>query len=63
MAHYVITGGTGFVGQALCRRLAARGVALTVLTRDRAQRRAGCRPARAPWPALRICRPTNPSLR
>ena len=43
MAHYVITGGTGFVGQALCRRLAARGVALTVLTRDPA-RAARCLP-------------------
>lgn len=37
MAHYVITGGSGFVGQALCRRYAARGVALTVLTREPAR--------------------------
>jgi len=37
MAHYVITGGTGFIGEALCRRLAARGETLTVLTRDPAR--------------------------
>ena len=37
MTHYVITGGSGFVGQALCRRYAARGVALTVLTREPAR--------------------------
>jgi hypothetical protein len=43
MTRYLITGGTGFVGQALCRRLAARGVALTVLTRDPA-RAARCLP-------------------
>lgn len=37
MTHYVITGGSGFVGQALCRRHAARGVALTVFTREPAR--------------------------
>lgn len=36
MRHYLITGGTGFVGTALCARLASRGERLTVLTRDRA---------------------------
>ncbi|HXR63953.1 MAG TPA: TIGR01777 family oxidoreductase [Rudaea sp.] len=39
--HYLITGGSGFIGSALCRSLAADGHRITVLTRDiaRAKRR------------------------
>jgi uncharacterized protein (TIGR01777 family) len=39
--HYLITGGGGFIGSALCRSLAADGHRITVLTRDiaRAKRR------------------------
>jgi NAD dependent epimerase/dehydratase family enzyme len=32
----LVTGGTGFIGKALCQRLAAAGAGLTVLSRDRA---------------------------
>lgn len=34
MPHALVTGGTGFIGAALCRRLDAEGWQLTVLTRD-----------------------------
>ncbi len=34
MARYVITGGSGFIGRALCRRLAAAGATIEVLSRD-----------------------------
>ncbi|MCG3169137.1 MAG: Epimerase family protein [Pseudomonadales bacterium] len=37
MARYVITGGSGFIGHALCRRLAANGARLEVLSRDPAR--------------------------
>ncbi|MEX1197335.1 MAG: TIGR01777 family oxidoreductase [Pseudohongiellaceae bacterium] len=37
--HYLITGGTGFVGQALCRRLLDEGHRVSVLTRDYARAR------------------------
>jgi uncharacterized protein (TIGR01777 family) len=37
--HYLITGGSGFIGSALCRSLAADGQRITVLTRDIAQAR------------------------
>ena len=33
--HLFITGGTGFIGTRLCRRLLDKGYALTVLTRDK----------------------------
>ncbi|MFZ1833640.1 MAG: NAD-dependent epimerase/dehydratase family protein, partial [Pseudomonadales bacterium] len=33
MQRYLVTGGTGFVGRALCQRLAERGAELTVLSR------------------------------
>ena len=38
--HILVTGGTGFIGTALCMRLQAEGHRVTVLTRDpsRAQR-------------------------
>lgn len=32
--HVLVTGGTGFIGQALCRELLARGRRVSVLTRD-----------------------------
>ena len=32
--HYLVTGGTGFIGRALCRELLRRGQ-VTVLTRSR----------------------------
>ena len=34
MQRYLVTGGTGFVGRALCQRLAECGAELTVLSRD-----------------------------
>lgn len=34
MQRYLVTGGTGFVGRALCQRLAEHGAELTVLSRD-----------------------------
>ena len=34
MQRYLVTGGTGFVGHALCQRLVRHGAALTVLSRD-----------------------------
>lgn len=34
MQRILVTGGTGFIGKALCRRLLERGYRLTVLTRD-----------------------------
>lgn len=37
MTRYVITGGSGFIGQALCRRLAASGATIDVLSRDPAR--------------------------
>jgi len=37
MQQYLITGATGFVGQALCRRLAESGVQITALTRNPAR--------------------------
>lgn len=37
--HYLITGGSGFIGSALCRSLAADGQRITVLSRDIAQAR------------------------
>ena len=37
--HYLITGGSGFIGSALCRSLAADGQRITVLTRDIARAR------------------------
>lgn len=37
--HYLITGGTGFVGKALCRRLLDDGHRVSVLTRDYARAR------------------------
>lgn len=37
--HILVTGGTGFIGRALCRALVARGDAVTVLTRDPAAAR------------------------
>lgn len=33
--NVVVTGGTGFIGSALCKRLSAAGYTVTVLTRDR----------------------------
>ncbi|MCH6582876.1 MAG: NAD-dependent epimerase/dehydratase family protein, partial [Proteobacteria bacterium] len=33
--NIAVTGGTGFIGSALCKRLLADGYAVTVLTRDR----------------------------
>ncbi len=35
--HCLLTGGTGFIGSALCRRLAASGAAITVLSREPAR--------------------------
>lgn len=35
--HALVTGGTGFIGQALCQELLARGWRVTVLTRDPAR--------------------------
>ena len=32
--HYLVTGGSGLIGQALCGRLSAAGHTVTVLTRD-----------------------------
>lgn len=37
MGRYVITGGSGFIGQALCRRLATTGATIEVLSRDPAR--------------------------
>jgi len=37
--HYLITGGSGFIGSALCRSLAAAGQRITVLTRNVARAR------------------------
>jgi uncharacterized protein (TIGR01777 family) len=37
--HYLITGGSGFIGSALCRSLTADGHRVTVLTRDIARAR------------------------
>ena len=37
MQRYLVTGGTGFVGHALCQRLVRRDAALTVLSRDPAR--------------------------
>jgi uncharacterized protein YbjT (DUF2867 family) len=37
LMRYLLTGGTGFIGAALCRRLAAGGAVLTVLTREPAR--------------------------
>jgi len=37
--HYLITGGSGFIGSALCRSLLADGHRVTVLTRDIARAR------------------------
>lgn len=37
--HYLLTGGTGFVGRALCRELLDDGHRVSVLTRDREQAR------------------------
>ncbi len=37
--HYLITGGSGFIGSALCRSLAADGQRITVLTRNFARAR------------------------
>jgi uncharacterized protein len=37
--HYLITGGSGFIGSALCRSLVADGHRVTVLTRDIARTR------------------------
>ena len=34
-----VTGGTGFIGSGLCKRLLADGYAVTVLTRDRRRAR------------------------
>ncbi|MBK6290100.1 MAG: TIGR01777 family protein [Gammaproteobacteria bacterium] len=44
MQRYLVTGGTGFVGRALCQRLAERGAELTVLSRD-PRRASGLLPA------------------
>lgn len=37
MQRYLVTGGTGFVGHALCQQLVRHGAALTVLSRDPAR--------------------------
>jgi len=37
MQHLLVTGGTGFIGTALCRHLLDRGYRLTILTRDTGQ--------------------------
>jgi len=37
MQHLLVTGGTGFIGKALCRHLLDRGYRLTLLTRDTRQ--------------------------
>jgi NAD dependent epimerase/dehydratase family enzyme len=37
MKHLLVTGGTGFIGTALCRDLLDRDYRITVLTRDAAQ--------------------------
>lgn len=37
--HYLVTGGTGFIGEALCHRLLDEGHRVTVLTRDYARAR------------------------
>lgn len=44
-AHILITGGTGFIGQALVRRLLSQGHELTVLVRDYARARLQLGPA------------------
>lgn len=45
--HVLVTGGTGFIGRALCAALLARGDAVTVLTRDPARARAVLPPGAA----------------
>jgi hypothetical protein len=40
MRHYLVTGGTGFIGRALCAELAAAGDRLSVLSRDPERARA-----------------------
>ncbi|MGM0634364.1 MAG: NAD-dependent epimerase/dehydratase family protein, partial [Pseudomonadota bacterium] len=37
--HYLITGGTGFIGRVLCSRLREAGHRVSVLTRDYAKAR------------------------
>lgn len=37
MARYLVTGGSGFIGSALCHRLAATGATIDVLSRDPAR--------------------------
>ena len=43
--NILITGGTGLIGQALCKALLARGDALTVLSRNPASVAAKCGPS------------------
>lgn len=46
--HLLITGGTGFIGQALCPALISRGYRLTVLSRQQAEKvKAACGPVTA----------------
>jgi uncharacterized protein YbjT (DUF2867 family) len=40
--HILITGGTGFIGRALCRELLAQGHRVTVLSRSKARADSTC---------------------
>jgi uncharacterized protein (TIGR01777 family) len=50
--HFLITGGSGFIGSALCRSLVADGQRVTVLTRDAARARSRLPPQVAPVETL-----------
>ena len=40
--HILLTGGTGFIGKALCEELVRRGHSLTVVTRRASQINVSC---------------------